>query len=103
MLTIGALLAPLLMSYIARFESEEMVLIASLTLCFSLALAAHQLGLSAAAGAFLVGMILGDTEHHEQISRLMNPLRDMFAALFFVSLGMLMDIFTIGDYSFQLL
>ena len=97
-LTIGALLAPLLMSYIARFESEEMVLIASLTLCFSLALAAHQLGLSAAAGAFLVGMILGDTAHHEQISRLMNPLRDMFAALFFVSLGMLMDIFSIGDY-----
>lgn len=97
-LTIGALLAPRLMTYIDRFESEEMVLIASLTLCFGLALAAHQLGLSAAAGAFLIGMILGDTEHHEQISRLMNPLRDMFAALFFVSLGMLMDIFTIGDY-----
>ena len=97
-LTIGALLAPRLMNYIARFESEEMVLISSLTLCFGLALAAHQLGLSAAAGAFLIGMILGDTEHHEQISRLMNPLRDMFAALFFVSLGMLMDVFTIGDY-----
>ena len=97
-LTIGALLAPRLMHYIARFESEELVLIATLTLCFGLALAAHQLGLSAAAGAFLVGMILGDTEHSEQISRLMNPLRDMFGALFFVSLGMLMDVFTIGDY-----
>ena len=97
-LTIGALLAPRLMNYIVRFESEEMVLIASLTLCFGLALAAHQLGLSAAAGAFLIGMILGDTEHHEQISRLMNPLRDMFAALFFVSLGMLMDVVRIGDY-----
>ncbi len=97
-LTIGALLAPRLMHYIARFESEEMVLIATLTLCFGLALAAHQLGLSAAAGAFLIGMILGDTELSEQISRLMNPLRDMFAALFFVSLGMLMDVFSIGDY-----
>ena len=97
-LTIGALLAPRLMNYIARFESEEMVLIASLTLCFGLALAAHQLGLSAAAGAFLIGMILGDTAHHEQISRLMNPIRDMFAALFFVSLGMLMDVINIGDY-----
>ena len=43
-------------------------------------------------------MILGDTELSEQISRLMNPLRDMFAALFFVSLGMLMDVFSIGDY-----
>ncbi len=97
-LTIGALLAPRIMNYISRFESEEMVLIATLTMCFGMALAAHQLGLSAAAGAFLIGMILGDTEHSEQISRLMNPLRDMFAALFFVSLGMLMDIFTIGDY-----
>ena len=97
-LTIGALLAPRIMHYIARFESEEMVLIATLTLCFGLALAAHQLGLSAAAGAFLIGMILGDTELSEQISRLMNPLRDMFAALFFVSLGMLMDVFSIGDY-----
>ena len=97
-LTIGALLAPRLMNYIERFESEELVLIASLTLCFGLALAAHELGLSAAAGAFLIGMILGDTEHHEQISRLMNPLRDMFAALFFVSLGMLMNIYSIGDY-----
>ncbi len=97
-LTIGALLAPRLMHYIARFESEEMVLIATLTLCFGMALAAHQLGLSAAAGAFLIGMILGDTELSEQISRLMNPLRDMFAALFFVSLGMLLDVFSIGDY-----
>ena len=97
-LTIGALLAPRLMNYIDRFESDEMVLIACLTLCFGMALAAHQLGLSAAAGAFLIGMILGDTEHSDQISRLMNPLRDMFAALFFVSLGMLMNVFTIGDY-----
>lgn len=97
-LTIGALLAPYLIHYISRFESEELILITTLTLCFGLSLAAHQLGLSAAAGAFLIGMILGDTEHSEQISRLMNPLRDMFAALFFVSLGMLMDVFTIGDY-----
>lgn len=97
-LTIGALLAPRLMNYIDRFNSEEMVLIASLTLCLGLAVAAHQLGLSAVAGAFLIGMILGDTEHSDQISRLMNPLRDMFAALFFVSLGMLMDVFSVVDY-----
>ena len=97
-LTIGALVAPRLMNYIDRFDSEEMILIASLTLCLGLAVAAHQLGLSAVAGAFLIGMILGDTEHSDQISRLMNPLRDMFAALFFVSLGMLMDVFSVVDY-----
>ena len=97
-LTIGALLAPKLMNFIDRFDSEEMVLIASLTLCFGMAVAAHQLGLSAAAGAFLMGMILGDTEHSDRVIRLMDPLRDMFAALFFVSLGMLMNVFTIADY-----
>ena len=97
-LTIGALLVPLLMNYIDRFESDEVLLITSLTLCFGMALAAYQLGLSAAAGAFLVGMILGDTELTERISRIMNPLRDMFAALFFVSLGMLLDVSSIGDY-----
>ncbi len=43
-------------------------------------------------------MILGDTELTERISRIMNPLRDMFAALFFVSLGMLLDVSSIGDY-----
>ena len=85
------------MNYIDRFESDEVLLITSLTLCFGMALAAYQLGLSAA-GAFLVGMILGNTELSERISRIMNPLRDMFAALFFVSLGMLLDIPSIGDY-----
>ena len=97
-LVFGALFAPRLIRYIARFESDEVLLITSLALCFGLALAAHELGLSAAAGAFLIGMILGDTEHSEEISRVMSPVRDMFAALFFVSLGMLMDVFTFGDY-----
>lgn len=94
----GALFIPRLIRHIAVRESDEMLLITSLALCFGLALIAYQLGLSAAAGAFLVGMILGDTEHSVEISWIINPLRDMFAALFFVSLGMLMDIFTFGDY-----
>ena len=94
----GALFIPRLIRYIAVRESDELLLITSLALCFGLALIAYQLGLSAAAGAFLVGMVLGDTEHSVEISWIINPLRDMFAALFFVSLGMLMDIFTFGDY-----
>ncbi len=97
-LAFGALLAPRLIRYIARFESEEVTLITSLALCFSLALAGYELGLSAAAGAFVIGMVLGDTEHSEDISRVMSPLRDMFAALFFVSIGMLIDIFTVVEF-----
>jgi CPA2 family monovalent cation:H+ antiporter-2 len=91
-LVFGGLLAPRLVHLVNRFHSDETLLIASLALCFGMALAGQQLGLSAAAGAFLIGTVLGDTEYSEQISRVMGPVRDMFAALFFVSIGMLMDL-----------
>jgi CPA2 family monovalent cation:H+ antiporter-2 len=90
-LVFGTLLAPRIIQFVQRFKSEETLLIASLALCFGLALAAQQLALSAAAGAFLIGMVLGDTEHSKAIVRIMAPVRDMFAALFFVSIGMLID------------
>ncbi len=91
-LVFGALFAPRLVHFVARYESDEALLITSLALCFGLALAGQLLGLSAAAGAFLIGTVLGDTEHNEAIARVMNPVKDMFAALFFVSIGMLMDL-----------
>lgn len=76
----------------ARGESRETLLITGPALCFGLALVAAELGLSAAAGAFLIGAVLGDTEHAEELTRTMGPVKDMFAALFFVSIGMLADI-----------
>jgi CPA2 family monovalent cation:H+ antiporter-2 len=91
-LVFGAIVAPRLIHFVNRYHSDETLLITSLALCFGLALAGQQLGLSAAAGAFLIGTVLGDTEHSEDISRVMNPVKDMFAALFFVSIGMLMDV-----------
>jgi monovalent cation:H+ antiporter-2, CPA2 family len=97
-LVFGALFAPWLVRFVNRFRSDETLLIASLALCFGLALAGQQLGLSAAAGAFLIGMVLGDTEHSHEISRIMSPVRDMFAAIFFVSIGMLMDITLFADF-----
>jgi CPA2 family monovalent cation:H+ antiporter-2 len=97
-LVFGALFAPWLVRFVNRFRSDETLLIASLALCFGLALAGQQLGLSAAAGAFLIGTVLGDTEHSQEISRVMSPVRDMFAALFFVSIGMLMDITLFADF-----
>jgi monovalent cation:H+ antiporter-2, CPA2 family len=97
-LVFGALFAPRLIRFVNRFRSDETLLIASLALCFGLALAGQQLGLSAASGAFLIGMVLGDTDHAQEISRIMNPVKDMFAALFFVSIGMLMDIRSFTDF-----
>jgi len=91
-LALGTILAPRLINFVAQFGSQEVLLVASLALCFGLGLIAQELGISAAAGAFLIGTVLGDTEHSEAITRVMSPVRDMFAAIFFVSIGMLVDI-----------
>ena len=97
-LVFGALFAPRLIRFVDRFHSDETLLIASLALCFGLALAGQLLGLSAAAGAFLIGTVLGDTDRAYQVSRVMSPVRDMFAALFFVSIGMLMDVSLFSEF-----
>ncbi|MCE2405553.1 MAG: cation:proton antiporter [Dehalococcoidia bacterium] len=91
-LVLGGLLAPKLIDYVARFKSRETLLITGLALCFGLALVAGELGVSAAAGAFIIGTVLGDSEHAEEMLQVMGPVRDMFAALFFVSVGMLVDL-----------
>ena len=97
-LTLGALFAPRLFNFVARFQSRETLLIVSLALCFGLALVAQKLGLSAAAGAFLIGTIVGDTDQSEELVHTMSPVRDIFAALFFVSMGMLMDLSLLANY-----
>ena len=97
-LTLGALFAPRLFNFVAKFHSRETLLIVSLALCFGLALVAQWLGLSAAAGAFIIGTVLGDTDQSEELAHTMAPVRDVFAALFFVSIGMLMDVSLLADY-----
>ena len=97
-LVFGTLLGSRLMRLLSRSQSDETLLVASLGLCFLLALSATLLGLSAAAGAFLVGVVIGDTEPAERVIRLVSPVRDMFGALFFLSIGMLIDYRTLDDY-----
>ena len=94
----GGIFAPRLIRFVSRFHSEEAMLITGLALCFGLALAGQQLGLSAAAGAFLIGAVLGDSDNSDEMARIMSPVRDMFAALFFVSIGMLIDISLAADF-----
>ncbi len=97
-LTLGTLLAPRLINAVANLRSVETLLIVSLALCFGLALIAQELGLSAAAGAFLIGTVLGDTKQSHDIKIMMIPVRDMFGALFFVSIGMLIEIHLIWQF-----
>ena len=97
-LVIGTMLASRVMHLLSRFQSDETLLLASLGFCFFLALCATLLGLSPAAGAFLIGVVIGDTEAAGRVTRMVAPVRDMFGALFFLSIGMLIDYSTLNDY-----
>jgi CPA2 family monovalent cation:H+ antiporter-2 len=91
-LVLGALIVPKIVKFTHQFRSKEALLIMSLGLCFAMALLASYLGLSAAAGAFLIGALIGNSERSEEIVKVVSSVRDMFAALFFVSIGMLINI-----------
>ncbi len=97
-LALGALFVPRIVSFVAQFDSQETMLLATLAMCFTLALIAQSLGISAAAGAFLIGAVVGDTKEAHDVEKVIAPVRDMFSALFFVSIGMLIDIFVLKDH-----
>jgi len=97
-LVFGTLLAPRLMDLLDYLKSRETLLIGSLGMCFGVGLLAREMGLSAGAGAFLIGTVLGDTRHRDQITRLVTPVRDVFAALFFVSIGMLVNMGDVPEF-----
>ncbi|MDY6835368.1 MAG: cation:proton antiporter [Chloroflexota bacterium] len=90
-LVFGAVLIPRIIDFTRQFNSREALLITSLGLCFMMALLGTALGLSPAIGAFLVGTIIADTKHSNDVNEVVIPIRDMFAAIFFVSIGMLID------------
>ena len=91
-LSLGALVVPRIIRFVAGVGSREAVLLVSLALCFSLALLGQTLEMSAAAGAFLIGAVVGDTDESHEISSVIEPVRDVLGALFFVSIGMLIDV-----------
>ena len=97
-LVAGTMLGARVMRWLSRLQSDETLLLASLGFCFLLALCATLLGLSPAAGSFLVGIVIGDTEAAGRVNRMVSPVRDMFGALFFLSIGMLIDYRTLDDY-----
>ena len=97
-LGIGALVAPGVVKFISRYKSDEIMLLACLAMCFGLALISQELGVSPAAGAFLIGAVLGDTKQAERLVRLVSPVKDFFAALFFISIGMLVNLSDMSDH-----
>jgi CPA2 family monovalent cation:H+ antiporter-2 len=87
----GLIFVPPVLRYVARFKSDEMLLVTAVGLCFGVALVALRLGYSVALGAFLIGTIIGETREAGKIKVLTEPLRDIFSAVFFVAIGMLID------------
>jgi CPA2 family monovalent cation:H+ antiporter-2 len=97
-LVLGGIFVPRIIKFVSQFRSRETLLLSSLALCFTMALIGQTLGISAAAGAFLIGTVVGDTEESGHITEVIEPIRDMFGALFFVSIGMLIDFRVIAQY-----
>ncbi|WP_330564815.1 cation:proton antiporter [Pseudomonas yamanorum] len=90
-LVIGISLVPRLLEYVAKFESNEMLLITVLGLCFGFCLLVVKLEYSMVLGAFLIGAIMAESRQLLKIERLIEPVRDMFSAIFFVAIGLMID------------
>ena len=88
---VGLLLVPRTVRFINRLGRPETTLVASIGFCFGVSLLAHELGYSVALGAFIAGSLIAESGEHDEIERLVRPVRDMFAAIFFVSVGILID------------
>lgn len=95
----GLLLIPRLLNYAARFNSREMLLITVLGLCFGFCLLVIKLGYSVALGAFIIGAVMAEARQLKQIERLIEPVRDMFSAIFFVAIGLMLNPSVMLDYA----
>jgi len=87
----GLLLVPRAVRAINRLGRPETTLVASIGFCFAVSLLAHELGYSVALGAFIAGSLIAESGEQQSIEHLVAPVRDLFAAIFFVSVGVLID------------
>ena len=98
--TIGIRVIPPLIDKVASAENREILLLSVLGVCFGYALLANVVGLSVAIGAFLAGVLIAESKSAEVSKILSSPIKDMFVAIFFVSVGALMDITQLENYIF---
>ncbi len=99
---VGLYFIPIILRKSRRFLNDEMLLILSLAFCFVMAVMAVDSGFSAAFGAFVVGSILAETVEAERIGKLVAPVKDWFGAIFFVSVGMLVDPAVLVEYAWPI-
>jgi len=97
-LVVGSKIIPRLMDVVARTNQHDVLIVAAVGVAFALAFISFQLGISVAAGAFFAGVLVAESRSHAVTSVLANPVKDIFAALFFVSVGALMDFSLIPQF-----
>ena len=96
--TVGIFLIPLILRKVKPLMNDETMLILALALCFGMVVFASAVGFSAAFGAFVMGSILSETVEGETIEHLVAPVKNLFGAIFFVSVGMMVDVNLIIEY-----
>ena len=101
-LVAGILAVPRLLDFIARINRNEMLLVSVLGLLFGFCLLVIKLGYSVALGAFTIGVIIAEAKALRRIEHLIEPIRDMFSAVFFVTIGLLLDPRVLVDYAWPI-
>ncbi|SHM57531.1 cation:proton antiporter domain-containing protein [Flavobacterium xanthum] len=96
----GIFFIPTLLKKAKNILTDEMLLIISLALCLMMVILAANVGFSPALGAFIMGSIIAETTQAEHIEHLVKPVKDLFGAVFFVSVGMLINPETLYEYAF---
>ncbi len=94
----GILVIPTLLRLVRKHLNDETLIILSLGLCLGMVLTAEEAGFSSALGAFVIGMVLAETKESHRIEQLMSPLKNVFAAIFFVSVGMMINPSSLVEY-----
>ena len=95
---VGILVIPTLLRKVRPYLNDETLIILALGLCLGMVLTAEEAGFSSALGAFVMGMVLAETLESHRIEHLMAPLKNVFAAIFFVSVGMMINPSSLVEY-----
>jgi CPA2 family monovalent cation:H+ antiporter-2 len=98
-LVVGIFAIPIFLRKVRKLINSEVLLIVSLGLCCAMAVFSTKVGFSSAFGAFIMGSILAETIEAERIEKLVEPVKNLFGAIFFVSVGMLVDPQILADYA----
>lgn len=101
--TVALFVIPPFLKMFAKYLSNEVLLIFCIGLCLATAVMAANVGFSSALGAFLMGAVLGETDLKERIEKIFLPVKDLFAAIFFVSVGMMINIAVILEHPLLIL